>query len=87
MKIAPIIDALKEAEKRGGPLRYRLIHTGQHYDRAMSGSLFEELGIPDKQLAASTAGSANGSPKPGASDSWVSQAFDSLHRLIGTPRS
>ena len=25
MKIAPIIDALKAAEKRGGPLRYRLI--------------------------------------------------------------
>ena len=47
MKIAPIIDALKAAEKRGGSLRYRLIHTGQHYDRAMSGSFFEELGIPE----------------------------------------
>jgi UDP-N-acetylglucosamine 2-epimerase (non-hydrolysing) len=41
MKIAPIIDALKAAEVRGGPLRYRLIHTGQHYDKAMSGSFFE----------------------------------------------
>ncbi|TKB65768.1 MAG: UDP-N-acetylglucosamine 2-epimerase (non-hydrolyzing) [Nitrospira sp.] len=50
MKIAPIIDALKAAEKRGGPLRYRLIHTGQHYDRAMSGSFFEELGIPDPDI-------------------------------------
>ena len=28
MKIAPIIDALKAAEKQGGPLRFRLIHTG-----------------------------------------------------------
>lgn len=37
MKIAPIIDALKAAEGRGGGLRYRLIHTGQHYDKAMSG--------------------------------------------------
>ncbi|ULA63033.1 MAG: UDP-N-acetylglucosamine 2-epimerase [Nitrospira sp.] len=46
MKIAPIIDALNAAEKRGGGLRFRLIHTGQHYDRAMSGSFFEELGIP-----------------------------------------
>jgi UDP-N-acetylglucosamine 2-epimerase (non-hydrolysing) len=50
MKIAPIIDALKAAEKRGGSLRYRLIHTGQHYDRAMSGSFFEELGIPDPDI-------------------------------------
>ena len=50
MKIAPIIDALKLAEQRGGPLRYRLIHTGQHYDRAMSGSFFEELGIPDPDI-------------------------------------
>ena len=39
-----------------------------------------------KQLVASTTGRTNGGPKPGTSDSWVSQAFDSLHRLIGTPR-
>ncbi len=50
MKIAPIIEALKAAERRGGRLRYRLIHTGQHYDRAMSGSFFEELGIPDPDI-------------------------------------
>jgi len=40
-----------------------------------------------KQLAASTTGRINGGSKPATSDSWVSQAFDSLHRLIGTPRS
>jgi type II secretory pathway predicted ATPase ExeA len=39
-----------------------------------------------KQLVASTTGRTNGSPKSGTSDSWVSQAFDSLHRLIGTHR-
>jgi type II secretory pathway predicted ATPase ExeA len=39
-----------------------------------------------KQLVASTTGRTNGGPKPGTSDSWVSQAFDSLHRLIGTHR-
>jgi UDP-N-acetylglucosamine 2-epimerase (non-hydrolysing) len=46
MKIAPIIDALRVAEAKGGTLRYRLIHTGQHYDRAMSGDFFDQLNIP-----------------------------------------
>ncbi|HNM60050.1 MAG TPA: UDP-N-acetylglucosamine 2-epimerase (non-hydrolyzing) [Nitrospira sp.] len=50
MKIAPIIDALNAARSRGSHLRFRLIHTGQHYDRAMSGSFFEELGIPDPDI-------------------------------------
>jgi UDP-N-acetylglucosamine 2-epimerase (non-hydrolysing) len=46
MKIAPIIHALEKSKQRGGTLRYRLIHTGQHYDSNMSGSFFEELEIP-----------------------------------------
>jgi UDP-N-acetylglucosamine 2-epimerase (non-hydrolysing) len=50
MKIAPIIDALKAAQMRGSRLTYRLIHTGQHYDRAMSGDFFEQLGIPDPDI-------------------------------------
>ncbi len=50
MKIAPIIDALKAAAGRGGSLRYRLIHTGQHYDRSMSGDFFTQLGIPDPDI-------------------------------------
>lgn len=43
MKIAPIIEAL---EKVTNQIQYRLIHTGQHYDKKMSGSFFEQLGIP-----------------------------------------
>ena len=50
MKIAPIIDAILEARSRGGRLRYRLVHTGQHYDRAMSGEFFSQLGLPDPDI-------------------------------------
>lgn len=50
MKIAPIIDAIHEAKKEGYSIEYRLVHTGQHYDRNMSQSFFEELGIPDPDV-------------------------------------
>ena len=47
MKIAPIIKAIDEVNKNKSLFEYRLIHTGQHYDRNMSDSFFEQLGIPD----------------------------------------
>ncbi len=47
MKIAPIIAAL---EKVSDKIQYRLIHTGQHYDKKMSGSFFEQLGIPEPDV-------------------------------------
>lgn len=50
MKIAPIIHALQERQADGGPLRYRLVHTGQHYDARMSGDFFVQLGIPQPDV-------------------------------------
>jgi UDP-N-acetylglucosamine 2-epimerase (non-hydrolysing) len=46
MKIAPIIDAIGKHNEQSGGTSYRLVHTGQHYDRNMSDSFFEQLGIP-----------------------------------------
>lgn len=50
MKIAPIIKALEARKAEGGHLRYRLVHTGQHYDARMSGDFFKQLGIPEPDL-------------------------------------
>ena len=46
MKIAPMIKAIEARRSQGGPIRFRLVHTGQHYDEKMSGDFFRQLGIP-----------------------------------------
>ena len=45
-KIAPVIRALEKANC----FNYLLVHTGQHYDRNMSGVFFEELDIPTPDI-------------------------------------
>ena len=52
MKIAPIIEAVKASTCGPAPssLSYRLIHTGQHYDKKMSADFFEQLGIPEPDV-------------------------------------
>lgn len=46
MKIAPILHAIHHAQQSGQDIAYRLVHTGQHYDHAMSETFFKELNIP-----------------------------------------
>ena len=47
MKIAPIIHEIERVRNTGMDVEYVLIHTGQHYDKKMSGRFFEELRIPE----------------------------------------
>lgn len=47
MKIAPIISAIKKSQAKGIDIQFRLVHTGQHYDKKMSGDFFEQLNIPE----------------------------------------
>nr|WP_223164994.1 UDP-N-acetylglucosamine 2-epimerase (non-hydrolyzing) [Massilia frigida] len=46
MKIAPIVRALQQQDA----LTFKIIHTGQHYDREMNDVFFEELGIPQPDI-------------------------------------
>lgn len=46
MKVAPIIHAIQKAASAGHNIRFRLVHTGQHYDHNMSQAFFDELAIP-----------------------------------------
>jgi UDP-N-acetylglucosamine 2-epimerase (non-hydrolysing) len=47
VKIAPIIHAIEAAKSKGENIDFRLVHTGQHYDKKMSGDFFEQLEIPE----------------------------------------
>jgi UDP-N-acetylglucosamine 2-epimerase (non-hydrolysing) len=46
VKIASIIDAFKKSKLYNNTIDFRLIHTGQHYDKKMSDSFFIQLNIP-----------------------------------------
>jgi UDP-N-acetylglucosamine 2-epimerase (non-hydrolysing) len=50
MKIAPIVEAVHDARNAGSDIDFRLVHTGQHYDKKMSGDFFEQLGIPEPHV-------------------------------------
>lgn len=51
MKIGPIIHAIhKYNESATKKIEYRLIHTGQHYDKKMSEDFFDQLNIPKPHI-------------------------------------
>jgi len=50
MKIAPIIHEIQKYQEQNDNLQYRLIHTGQHYDKKMSGDFFDQLNIPEPDV-------------------------------------
>ncbi len=47
MKVAPIVEAMKRREREFTPL---VVHTGQHYDAAMSDSFFRDLDLPQPDV-------------------------------------
>ncbi len=69
MKIAPLLRATKKYRK----FRSFLVHTGQHYDRAMSQLQFRDLGLPtpDENLGV-------GSGSHGQQTAWVLERMEKL---------
>src|SRR2546423_3080746 len=47
MKVAPIVAAMN---RRANEFRHVLVHTGQHYDSAMSSAFFRDLEIPEPDI-------------------------------------
>ena len=47
IKIAPVINSIQKSIVKGEKISFRLIHTGQHYDKNMSEIFFEQLEIPN----------------------------------------
>ena len=56
MKIAPIIHSILRQKKQGVNINYSLVHTGQHYDKKMSGNFFKELNIPEPDINLNSGG-------------------------------
>ena len=56
MKVAPIIHEIKRQNTAGVDINYSLVHTGQHYDKKMSGDFFEQLNIPEPDANLSAGG-------------------------------
>ena len=42
IKIAPIIKEIEKKKNEGYDLNYRLVHTGQHYDKKLSATFFDQ---------------------------------------------
>jgi UDP-N-acetylglucosamine 2-epimerase (non-hydrolysing) len=59
MKIAPIVRALQAQPPGPDALSFKIVHTGQHYDRDMNEVFFEELGIPQPDVFMAAGGGSH----------------------------
>lgn len=55
VKLAPMSVALAEAG-----VEHKIVHTGQHYDHSMSGTFFDDLGIPPVDVAMGVGSGSHG---------------------------
>jgi UDP-N-acetylglucosamine 2-epimerase (non-hydrolysing) len=72
MKVAPIVAAMQRRRDQFQPF---LVHTGQHYDAAMSQSFFDDLGLPQPDVHLGV-----GSGSHATQTAAVMQAFEPVVR-------
>lgn len=66
IKISAICHSLESFNRKADkPLTYRIIHTGQHFDKNMSGDFFEQLGIREPDVNFSIGSGSQASQKAG----------------------
>ena len=75
MKLAPVVRALQA----DGDLPFRIVHTGQHYDPAMTDVFFDELGIPKPDVYLEV-----GSGSHGAQTARILERYEA-HVMSATP--
>jgi UDP-N-acetylglucosamine 2-epimerase (non-hydrolysing) len=76
MKLAPVVRALTAQ----GKLKFRVVHTGQHYDESMDGVFFQELHIPRPEVHLGV-----GSGPHGAQTARILERYE--ERLLADPPS
>jgi UDP-N-acetylglucosamine 2-epimerase (non-hydrolysing) len=74
IKLAPLVWVLNERKD----IPFRIIHTGQHYDHAMSQAFFEVLNLPEPDVNLEV-----GSGEQGAQTARILERFDQL--ILGKP--
>jgi UDP-N-acetylglucosamine 2-epimerase (non-hydrolysing) len=86
MKVAPLHAALR-ARAGFEPL---LVHTGQHYDRALSGLFFEQLGLPEPAVNFGVGSGSHGRQTGevmAAFEGWLADARPDLVVVVGDVNS
>ncbi len=82
MKIAPIIAAIRDKQQQGYEINYRLVHTGQHYDKNMSQSFFEQLNIPEPHVNLEAGGGSQAEQTANIMVSFVKELIEHRPDLV-----
>ncbi|RZK26239.1 MAG: UDP-N-acetylglucosamine 2-epimerase (non-hydrolyzing) [Flavobacterium sp.] len=77
MKIAPIIKAITALQNKEESIDYRLVHTGQHFDKKMSGDFFEQLRIPEPHANLNAGGGSQAEQTAAIMVSFEKELIDS----------
>lgn len=79
MKVAPILRELRRRE----PSCAELVHTGQHYDAAMSAVFFEELGIPAPDVSLEVGSGTHGAQTARILERFEAHLLENREQVLG----